>query len=261
MTPANRAEELIKTAIRDGGLSRYLYKYRPFNNYTESIFSENSLWFSKPSAFNDPFDCQIFDATVYTPEEVETYLLERAGADLEMARFIAGKYRSTPDYFLKMLEEVKQQMIGSKGILSLSEFPDNILMWSHYAESHSGFVLGFDVLKDIPFFTRPVHVRYDKNYPAFKYLKEPDKIASHGMLTKSELWRYEGEVRVVKENFGKYQFAKECLKEVIFGCRIDPANRDAIIQYLKKYGYDGVSLKEANPSKTSFAIEITPLKI
>ncbi|EQM49643.1 hypothetical protein D051_4091 [Vibrio parahaemolyticus VPCR-2010] len=31
-----------------------------------------------------------------------------------------------------------------QGYLSLSKTNKNILMWSHYAQNHEGFVLGFD---------------------------------------------------------------------------------------------------------------------
>lgn len=44
----------------------YLYKYRPLNNdcdlskdYGLDALKKNSQWFSKPEAFNDPFDCQL----------------------------------------------------------------------------------------------------------------------------------------------------------------------------------------------------------
>ncbi|HUA68056.1 MAG TPA: DUF2971 domain-containing protein [Candidatus Saccharimonadales bacterium] len=233
MIPIEQAKFLIETGIRNGEFPRYLYKYREFNENTESIFSENSLWFSKPTAFNDPFDCQIFDSSAYTQEDVETYLLKRAGVPPEMAKEIAKKFESTPEYFSRLLEEVKQRIIGSKGILSLSQHPDNILMWSHYSKAHSGFVLGFDILGDIPFFTAPLNIRYQKDYPAFQYLKEPDKIVSHGVITKSELWRYEGEIRIIKNESGKLKFARECLKEVIFGYRSTQADREKLFNFLK----------------------------
>ena len=261
MITAEQARMLIEAGIHNGEFPSRLYKYREFNENTESIFSENSLWFSKPSAFNDPFDCQIHDATIYTQEEVETYLIKRAGAPPEVVIGIAKIFESTPDFFSQLLAVVKQNVIGSKGILSLSKYPDNILMWSHYAKSPSGFVLGFDILKDIPFFTAPLNINYQKDYPSFQFLKEPGKIVSHGVITKSELWSYEGEIRVIKNEPGKHKFAKKCLKEVIIGYRTEQKDREKIIQYLKQYFYDDVELKQAAPSKTGFTIEISPMII
>ena len=39
---------------------------------------------------------------------------------------------------------IQEYLINNIGIFSLSKVPDNILMWSHYADSHKGIVLEFD---------------------------------------------------------------------------------------------------------------------
>jgi hypothetical protein len=40
--------------------------------------------------------------------------------------------------------ELIDRHLNTLGILSLSEVPDDLLMWTHYAANHSGFVLEFD---------------------------------------------------------------------------------------------------------------------
>ena len=39
-----------------------------------------------------------------------------------------------------MVERLSQQV----GILCLTEVPDSLLMWAHYADSHKGFLVGFN---------------------------------------------------------------------------------------------------------------------
>jgi hypothetical protein len=177
----------------------------------------------------------------------------------DVAALMADRHDSDPQFFWSELEKVKSTVLGSKGILSLSTNPTDILMWSHYTNSHEGFVLGFEILKDVQFFSVPLHVKYSQDYPAFKYLTEPDKIVSHGLLTKSKFWKYEGEIRVIKNQQGLHTFAKDCLVEIVLGCRIKPANKGLIFRYLGNYGYGHVKVYQATPSSSKYELEIRPI--
>jgi len=88
------------------------------------------------------------------------------------------------------------------GILSLTEKADNLLMWAHYAQSHEGFVIGFN-MRD-PFFSRPdarkdaLHdlrkVRYSTRRPQLKFLTELSLLEMY--FTKGKEWKYEQEWRM-----------------------------------------------------------------
>ena len=53
----------------------------------------------------------------------------------------------------------------SFGVLCLSECPDDILLWSHYADSHRGLCLEFDVAGYSGVFPRLHAVKYANEYP------------------------------------------------------------------------------------------------
>ena len=40
-----------------------LYKYRDVGEYTEKIFTDKTVWLSKPENLNDPFECSIANFT------------------------------------------------------------------------------------------------------------------------------------------------------------------------------------------------------
>jgi len=72
--------------------------------------------------------------------------------------------------FAETIEEMKQvvpQLVdiipealdSAVGVLSLTERPDHPLMWSHYANNHSGLVLAFDETNE--FFRSPRHGQPD----------------------------------------------------------------------------------------------------
>jgi hypothetical protein len=249
-------ERMFTAGVQSGEYPPKLYKYRKFDKNTESIFMNHSLWFSAAKDFNDPFDCQIQDPGGYTTDDVTKYLMTRAGLEATDAENIVNAQLNSPCFFPKLLEHVKDMVLGSKGILSLSETPDNILMWSHYCDSHSGFVLGFKLLKDVQFFNVPLRVAYSADYPVFRYLSEPDKIAPVGLGTKSEHWQSEKEIRILKNNQGLHPFTKDCLAEVILGCRIDQANETLIRGYLASYGYDHAIIKKAQVSRSKYELEL-----
>src|SRR5262249_23061629 len=121
------------------------------------------------------------------------------------------------------------------GILSLSENRSHLLMWSHYASSHRGFVIGFDTRRK--FFTR-ANGRTSKlepvAYPASRLslhrYEPPDfpDVSRFLLLSKSDQWRYEKEWRMVgvvanadltTQGDGVpihlFRFPPECVTEVI----------------------------------------------
>jgi hypothetical protein len=260
LSDAQLAQSVIRE-VKNKKVPETLFKYRKFNEFTESIFRDNALYFSKPRDFNDPFDCKIVDAGNYSSAEIIDYLVG-CGMPRPAAESEAIKNAADPNYIVSLIEKIKDEIFNKHCILCLSKCPDSILMWSYYSEAHTGFVLGFDLLADPLFFAYPIHPNYVPDYPAFKYLTEKDKILTHGMFSKSELWDHEEEIRIVKQSpSGPYKFSKKCLTQVVFGCRTEDANRNKLIKHLKDYGYDHVRLKRAVPSKVSYALEIQDLTL
>ncbi|PDS54539.1 hypothetical protein CO663_34725 [Rhizobium anhuiense] len=172
-----------------------LYKYMPFT-IGESVVRNNTILFSQPRHFNDPFDMPAY------PDE--------ATAD-PLSAIFAG---------LRTMVK-NQAWADNSGILSLTRTPVNALMWAHYAEQHHGIVIGIDVatacLTDetsnfIPaqfgsviyasrretsdFATRPstgIAVGATHHFPVDHYEK-----LQRVFLRKPLYWAYEEEVRVVK---------------------------------------------------------------
>ena len=83
-------------------------------------FKNNYLWFSKPQFFNDPFDCNM-EFLKHYEELINTI---RPFRDVT----IDGIINRTKDF----------------GICCFSESNDNIHMWSHYTERHTGVCIEYD---------------------------------------------------------------------------------------------------------------------
>jgi hypothetical protein len=110
----------------------------------------------------------------------------------------------------------KEQIGRNRGLICFSQRCNNPVLWAHYADSHKGLCLGFDVPDDLPF--------------TVSYINSPMKLkldqttASQMLFTKYDHWAYEEEVRVwavLDEKSGSHYFHKFgpqlLLTEIIVG--------------------------------------------
>lgn len=123
-------------------------------------------------------------------------------------------------------------------VLSLSACPDSILMWGHYSGNHQGFCLKFRTGEG-GMFDAAMPVNYSTRRPPVDYVKDPlEKRVKAVMFTKSNVWSYEEEWRIVYSSTSrsnmpkKYPFLPEALEGVIFGCRMLQGVKDKIKEWL-----------------------------
>jgi len=88
------------------------------------------------------------------------------------------------------------------GIVSLTETKDNLLMWSHYAEQHTGMVVEFDVTHEF-FTSKFVNENNDKVGKIGRVLYRKERLNKLGdnlmepYFHKSDEWAYEKEHRLL----------------------------------------------------------------
>lgn len=200
------------------------------------------------------------------PTELRNAFVDKVQREWTEERFV--HYLKHPEEFKDLLIKdnirqtlVLQQQISSQTFVScFTTQIHNMLMWSHYAKSHTGFALGFD-------FNDPVNASVKMMlYPVFYSDKKIDVTLEMGFvhrmsivgdrnysidkligikssLFKSPDWAYEHEWRVVKrdlENTDKYGSIPLCASEIYYGCKIEPSvyerlHQISINQGLKEY--------------------------
>lgn len=210
-----KAQKVIEM-VKQGSLPATLYCYKPVNEYTLDIFYSGTFWFSSPVNFNDPFDCKVYPSKESARKRIKDQL-EKKGILLTEE---AIEEKVTDEEVKKAVDKV----MNGKGILCLTPHPDNILMWSHYADNHKGVCLELDVRACPEFFVYPVKVTYAAEYPTFNLGEDTNSIYA----TKYKDWVYEDEIRILKDRVGKHKFAPLCLKSVIFGCCADEETKQKV---------------------------------
>lgn len=257
------------------------------------VLTGRSLKWSRPSAFNDPFDCQPrFKITLPTEE-----LLTRCADEFRTAitnsstQFSDGNPLSTPMRLISTmlrlnkttLEELVDEFIAGvretlsdrsdllakhhndvvlslqdSKLLCLTKSFDNMLMWSHYADSHGGALLLFSPNSADSQFTLAEPVRYDDTaldlieselLPKFLTgqiaLSDPEHLKnsiSRILLTKASAWQYEAEWRIVggsgfepNKDVEFNMFHSDDVEAVVFGTRYPKEEIAPLISVAKEF--------------------------
>ncbi len=208
------------------------YKYLPFNEGSLKVITEGTLKFTSPLEFNDPFDCQPF----FYAKSVESYTKAA----------LKGLRKSVPNPNLSPADRVRESdrlarrakhkvssggfhkdLLSTVGIVSLTVDPHSILMWSHYADHHRGFIVELAIDTTLPKseweHIFPLPVEYSENRPCLDWGSLAFDLKGY-FLTKSADWKYEAEHRIITTTQGpgihRYPRA-HVLSSVIAGARME----------------------------------------
>lgn len=235
-----------------------LYKYRPFGVNSLRSITEAEVFYARPTAFNDPLDC---DPTIEMDIDrvhlerllyrmlLRTKTDEQARQDIGYNRYMStqyGDYKTDKDvekYLMRMAardikNELDQEM-GAKGVLTLSATWKSGLMWSHYADEHRGICIEYDT-RDLE---HPQLMQVDykgaraiKTSDLYRWKVDGDVDARDRVLhtyfyTKSSEWRYEREWRDISDESGVKEVPFRTTA-VLFGQRCNSTVIKSIVRLL-----------------------------
>ncbi|KPG93533.1 DUF2971 domain-containing protein [Pseudomonas sp. RIT-PI-r] len=216
---------------------RILYKYMPFRL---EFFEDPLLRLTPPSNLNDPFDSKPTQSGI---DKKLKFFFDDQG-EYESSKLKSEGIRST---YEKGLRDGLDQF----GIISLTEDPYNLLMWSHYADEHKGLVVsiacdsstfeyhdkfteGCGVSKIIP-----ARVRYSNMRPGFQmpddaiYEYFEHNFYTHFATTKGNDWIYEKEYRYLL----RLTEADVAIVDVAFESWVNNLGPDIRITHLRNSTY------------------------
>lgn len=187
-----------------------LYKFRSVETEqererVEDILLNNRLWASSPKDFNDPFDC----APTYSMTDdldVKRELVQREIGSLDIStsdrdKLMKSAIAQDSSAIARTMMLQHQEWLSEWGVLSLSASVTNVLLWSHYANSHRGICLEFkDFFNERSQLGRTLQVRYQADRPVIE-MSEPfsQKTLQALFLTKADSWEYEKEWRFLRQ--------------------------------------------------------------
>ena len=187
---------------------KYYYKFMSLEKLERFLdyLAHNHLYGAKPKELNDPFE----------------------------GRFnLQGLPKNTKDNIYKKLSRTRicSMFKGKKN----PDFPDDFLMWSHYANSHKGCCLEFTLTDQYNKGWTTKDIKYGAQMPAPKNASDNSiyDILSH----KTKDWKKENEVRAIKiykkGKEGNSHFYHIKLRAVYFGLSADSKNTDILVRIIK----------------------------
>ncbi len=276
---------------------KLLYKYLSAERV--DVLESERVRFTQPAAFNDPFEARPFIEGVAKGRELDEAVDRALDAEIntlwkrlppqDRRKLTLDEYRELldehrprlrtemadrqPEMGQELREQIYAEANRTLGVLSLTEHPDNLLMWSHYANSHEGIVLGLDA--SAPWFID------DRIHDSLRGLRKIDyrslrpRATANSLtmmevlFTKSLDWRYEDEWRAVRRIDDAFQVASDtehpvCLvplpshivREVILGARIGDGTRERVLAALARSGYSEVRVLEASMDEQEFKLNL-----
>jgi len=211
-----------------------LYQYRSQLNetnlgYLRRLIENGELKFTKPSEFNDPFDC----------------------CPTQLGEVPVGAFpHAVGDMVNKSIQSISSLM---HGITCFTPHPNKMLMWSHYGDQHRSVCVGFDrrVLLDNPPINSEGNPLYE-NIVEVEYTdNRPDAGSVEQYYHKSKEWSYEDEHRIISGSKkgdpmwgeGVWPVPPESIKEVVLGARMNNRIEEKVVNLVRSVNPDIVIKK------------------
>ena len=173
--------------------SRILYKY--FSG-SRNFFEERLIRFSPRTILNDPFEVRP------SVESMARYLQTTRPFEHKSYEEILEFVRNNQEKYFHGYNGLP--MLNKLGVLCLTESKRNLLMWSHYADSHKGYVVGFDTShsffkehRNCGLWSQPEGVGKLRPVKYDSYRSENIDNFTDWYFHKSDDWMYEKEHRLV----------------------------------------------------------------
>ncbi|MEH6579774.1 MAG: DUF2971 domain-containing protein [Amphritea sp.] len=268
--------EFAKESLKE----KKLYKFGAINTkYLERascIFKESKLYLPSPSQLNDPWEAkpQYCVGNLTDPSYRQKFINYHLKQMLQLQENETRK-KDIENWLdnlpLEKAEELTRQAalayhesLKRYRICSFSNNHTHLLMWAHYAVSHTGYCIEFDANNDL--FGESMKVDYEVDYPRLDWIDENhDKNLRIATLVKSDVWKYEGEYRLVgyephdqdslsiKEHF--LDFPPGCITGVMFGLDMPLEHKELIANWLGARANTQVKFKQAKLNHNCYKLD------
>ena len=308
---AKRMNIELAFIVKHPHLPARLYKYRQFTPNHLDALSKNVLWMSSPDRFNDPYDAAVsFDTDRFLIEEQSVHDFIASAKEMDrvlkaggtwqpkklvhpvqqgtwrqriMTELLADANIPHKEEFARAISEFmkKQAEDGVKrmsdwfrqgfSVLSLSENVSSTLMWSHYSDSHRGFVIEYDFASlgygDLRrrlcfpvFYTKKL--RDATRYMARSDMTDYNNLFGQYMcLIKQDQWSYEREWRIIHAIGPSHANAELSMPEpsaIILGAQVKQADEDTMAAVCRARS---IPLKRMVQRPGRFDLELTDVPL
>jgi hypothetical protein len=255
-----------------------LFKFMSINSddpqYIEHIFIKEKLYHSLTKDFNDPFEGKPnfkIDGKLNNAKNIRKHLIHTARKIGDMNRkeseMFAGRLMANPTLLCETIFDATRETFNVLRITCFTTNKDNLLFWSHYANSHKGFCIEFDSSK-LPI-SMAYKVKYSDEFPQVEYPTPEDARAFKPALVKSIAWSYEDEYRTIflpgvspqlHDDGESLPLHLDTITNVYLGAEISHRDEEILLRTIKLSRFTPTVWK-ASLSKNSFNLCFSEIKM
>ncbi len=204
-------------------------------------FVDSNFYLSSVGNFNDPFDMGAYVAGnsdwKKRRDKFKKIVKDHSPQlNWKQRQEKVNEFMFAPDQLLN-IRKGYEKSVKDMGAICFTPKPRNLLMWSHYAVHHRGFVLQFHTANDVRKMNMLIKLEYSHNYPSVDWFDDNFERALETVFrTKHKGWEYEQEFRIVLvDGAATYlPFKPEALTGLIFGCRADIELKKRVLNVLEQ---------------------------
>ncbi|MBI1984456.1 MAG: DUF2971 domain-containing protein [Acidobacteria bacterium] len=241
-----------------------LYKYRPYSARSLEMLIKREIYFASLEQLNDPYDCRL-----NVSDALSVAIAKASSAKNQALEEHLNRFRRMDHVYDKI-----QADIQGAGVFSLAKSPKNVLMWSHYADDHRGFAVGFQLSEKFTTHRNSEQIigaadaYYAKANPFTDFFEKFalratmsdwnefwTSILEIGLRAKGDLWAYEDEVRILRKIPGPVGYAPTELTEIIFGLNMPYAQQITLRRILAGPDWKHVQFRKVVRSD-GFAVDV-----
>lgn len=235
----------------------------------KQLFIDCKLYHSLPTQFNDPFECRphfTWPKKATGVREIRLHLIKgfrEKGFSKNDAEAVVSERMKTPNFMYETISNAITGTFSEFRICSFTTQKENLLFWSHYADSHRGFCVEFNTT--IMPVSYAYKVRYMEKYPTVFYPRPNDARALIPALVKSKVWEYENEFRTIfvpdaidqPENDGESLILRgNQIKNVYLGADIGENERGFMLDLIEQSQFNP-GIWSAQLSKSNFSLDFS----
>ena len=203
----------------------HYFSFRGISEYSIKEVEKEQLNLAHPRAFNDPLDTILvwwLDNEIRTSKNNNQelnfrLLMKKASEHIKLRCLVGSKYQNKDTWNERKVEDL------------------SVLMWAHYAKSHTGMCIEFDFDKDFFKKGKPNEEKELIMVAPIEYTKKIDtnkEVPSikKALFTKSFFWNYENEMRLCYFNINENdEFptieCKGAIKAIYLGVKCSDSDR------------------------------------
>ncbi|MCQ2496878.1 MAG: DUF2971 domain-containing protein [Lachnospiraceae bacterium] len=252
------------------------YIVRLFRKVFNDKYFKNTFGFATrllPDFFDKAFDEKLLEEELTAENLAKIHGIIDEGDDFELLTKVYSKlFPDTENAFNKLktdiihlIDSLVDSILSKFRIICLTADVKNILMWSHYADSHRGICIEYDYsdYDSIPYSEVPYPVLYSEKRIVVNANDMPkDKSGNHeklnyklikGLITKSNSWEYENEWRLLLSEKVGENLIMPRISAIYLGALVSDEDKTLISEIAKK---NSIPVKQMKIDRVGYKLYI-----